>query len=233
MAVRLPLILSQPFRRDASAIDLLENIVAAAILVPGLDANLVGDISVMEVGSTDYLCLEAHTRDVILASFLEPSLAQSAWKKLELQGDFIDFNADEEAIKSARKNSIATRIVFYFQLSSDTSGPTLLDKCQKLLVAQRLSLVSIQLSPSGLSTASPMSSSRPTLAKSTLPKSTLPILPLTEIAAPRTTPPGATPPRATMRPLPPTTQPMPQNNNDEQDWAELDKLVDDLGEMDL
>lgn len=230
MAVRLTLILSQPCRRDAAAIDLLENIVAAAILVPGLDANLVGDLSVIELGSTDYLCLEAHKRDLVLAGFLDLSEAELAWKNLGFSGIFADFDADDETIKSVRKGAGGSRIVFYFRLSTNHSGPKLLDKCQRLLVAQRISLVSIELSPKAAQSyqASPSQPSTPksptahssASEPSTMARISLPIWPAKSISPAE---------KAAI----PSTAPRSHEESEEHDWAELDKLVDDLGDLDL
>ena len=221
MAVRLPLIVSQPFRRDAAAIDLMESIVAAAILVPGLDANLVGDIEVMESGSTDYLCLEGHGRNLVLASFLDMPTAESAWQRLSLGGRFVDFSASEDALRLALKSPSPGRVVYYFQLLSDSSVTTLLDKCHKLLAAQQLSLVSIQLAPSTAPTGN-RQGSEAVSAKS------LPIM--------KSDARNAAEMRAPVLPIlsgsPPIGQFQPEEEDDEQ-WTELDKLVDDLGTMDL
>lgn len=140
MAARIPLILSQPSRRDAAAIDLIENIVAAAMLVPGLDANLIGDIDTFESGGTDHLCLQGLTRDVVLASFLDLPIAQAAWARLGQAGHFVDFRSSADKIRSSQ--AIGRR-VFYFQLSPYQRVADLLDRCQQLLAAQQLTLVSI------------------------------------------------------------------------------------------
>ncbi len=144
MAVRLPLILSQPAKRDATAGELIENIVAAALLLPKLDANLVGDISCIELGSTDHLCLQGHGRDVILASFLEMASAEAAWHRLGQSGQFIDCHQSAAAIRQL-SSSTTERRVFYFQLSHSLKIAKLLDQCQELVAAQAVQLVSIQL----------------------------------------------------------------------------------------
>lgn len=225
MAVRLPLILSQPAKRDATATELIENIVAAALLLPKLDANLIGDISTIEPGSTDHLCLQGHGRDVILSSFLDMGSAANAWTRLGQGGQFIDCHQSTASIRQLA-SSAGERRVFYFQLSHSLKISKLLDQCQELVAAQAVQLVSIQLGG-----ANPrVSSSLPILAKPT---------------------PALTNGHAhSQQPSVPTT-PQPQAasmskshsagsgasaspaNDDDEDWSSIDKLVDELDALDI
>lgn len=149
MAVRLPVILSQPARRDASATDLVESLVAATLMLPGLDANLIGDIGTIELGSTDHVCLLGHSRDLVLASFLELGQARAAWQRLGQSGFFVDLAQDEADIRASLRGAIAGRKVFYFQLALGQPVDRLLDRCRELLAAQQVSLVTLQLRPNG------------------------------------------------------------------------------------
>ena len=219
MAARIPLILSQPSRRDAAAIDLIENIVAAAMLVSGLDANLIGDISTFELGGTDHLCLQGHTRDVVLASFLDLATAREAWHRLGQSGHFVDFTSTEAQIRSSLGDGSTGRRVFYFQLASQRSVTELLDQCQKLLAAQQLSLVSIRIGTAG-PTGSP-----PTT------------LPITSNLSRNSQQPSGAPPLIGKPSLATAISDAAlkgsDRHDDDEDWSRLDKLVDDLDAMDL
>ena len=232
MAARIALILSQPARRDAAAIDLIENIVAAAMLSPGLDANLIGDIDSFDLGGTDYLCLQGHPRDIVLASFLDISAAQAAWQRLGLSGLFVDFTSSPERIRSSHSAALGRR-VFYFQLASNQNVSALLDRCQELLAAQQLSLVSIGLAPAtSTKTGTPakMATTAATLANSEDPelssnRSAAQPAPLKQASARVTTDRVAID-----APQIANSSGQPEESDD---WSQLDKLVDDLDAMDL
>ncbi|MGN6546676.1 MAG: hypothetical protein ACTHK7_16600 [Aureliella sp.] len=238
MAVRLPVILSQPARRDASTTDLVETLVAAALLVPGLDANLIGDIHTLEPGSTDHVCLLGHTRDVVLASFLELSEARAAWQRLGQGGHFVDLSQEEAEVRASLRTAASARKVFYYQLTIGQPVERLLERCRQLLAAQQVSLVSIQLGGSGAN-GSAAADGRP-------------MMPLaTQVThADRAT---ASQPGAAARPVSgmqaaSQAQPAPRAEpasgsdwgqavsaglDDSAEWSALDKLVDDLDAMDL
>lgn len=242
MAVRLPVILSQPARRDAATTDLVETLVAAALLIPGLDANLIGDIHTLEPGSTDHVCLLGHTRDVVLASFLELSEARAAWQRLGQSGHFVDLSQDEAEVRASLRTAAPARKVFYYQLTIGQPVERLLDRCRQLLAAQQVSLVSIQLSGSG--------ANGPAAAGGR------PMAPLASQVtqaerAPASQPGAAARPVSGMQAVSPTTsqaQPAPRAEpasgsdwgqavsaglDDSAEWSALDKLVDDLDAMDL
>ncbi len=217
MAARLPLVLSQPARRDATATELIENIVAAALLVPKLDANLVGDIESIEPSTTDHLCLQGHTRDLILASFLDRSTAQEAWRRLDLKGTFIDCAQPAEVIRRM-SSSTTDRRVYYFQLSHHLKVRVLLDQCQELVAAQAVQLVSIQPSAGMKSGALPIVS--------------MPTSPAVNGHAHSHKPNGATESTSASRTaaVRPTAQ---ASHDDDEDWSGIDKLVDDLDALDI
>lgn len=224
MAVRLPLILSQPAKRDATATELIENIVAAALLLPKLDANLIGDISTIEPGSTDHLCLQGHGRDVILASFLDMGSAANAWTRLGQGGQFIDCHQSTAAIRQLA-SSAGERRVFYFQLSHSLKIARLLDQCQELVAAQAVQLVSIQLGGAN----SRMAASLPILAKPA-PAVTNGHAHIHQPAVP-TTPQAQS---ASLAKAQSASGPSAsQAHDDEEDWSSIDKLVDELDALDI
>lgn len=229
MAARLPLILSQPSRRDSAAVDLIESIVAAALLMPKLDANLVGDLSSIELGSTDHLCLQGHSRDVILASFLDLDSACAAWQRLEQTGQFIDCSTDAATIRVQIATATGGRRVFYFQLTPGLRIAMLLDQCQELVAAQALKLVTIKFggsiplggpAQSGAPDAAIGNAARPGADPASLVTRTLPIVASGSPAI------GAAAP---MR----TTSIVPVIQEEEEDWTTIDQLVDDLDALDL
>ena len=218
MAARLPLILSQPAKRDATAVELIENIVAAALLLPKLDANLIGDINSIEPGSTDHLCLQGHTRDVILASFLDLATAQTSWTRLGQGGQFVDCQQSADSIRQLASN-VNGRRVFYFQLTHSLRISRLLDQCQELVAAQAVQLVSIQLG-----SASPA-------AKGGLPIIVKPTSTATSKPTNGHSHQGPASTQATSG-SPSYSAPKPAEN-DEEDWSSIDKLVDELDALDI
>jgi hypothetical protein len=242
MAVRLPLILSQPSRRDANAAEAIENIVAAAMLLPKLDANLIGDLNSIEVGGTDHLCLQGHARDIILVSFLQLDQARAAWQRLEQPGHFVDCATSAAAIRAQLSAVTGVRRVFYFQLTPSVRVATLLDQCQELVAAQSLNLVTIQFG-SAVQSKPANGGARPSGMAST---AALPIV--APSASPLRTPQTVTAssgsaangspgmPAATMQSdmMPVKTQSyVPQSHEDNEDWSAIDQLVDDLDALDL
>lgn len=251
MAARIPLILSQPARRDAEAIDLIENIVAAAMLVPGLDANLVGDIASFELGGTDHLCLLGHTRDIVLASFLELPDAEVAWQRLDQRGHFVDFASDEAAVRKSLPTSPGLRRVFYYRLRLGLPPAELLDRCARLLAAQHLNLVSIRLEPAktdsaaGAANAVNPAASRTEVVPTVLPQGMPPAIKFPVHSQPAGNSQPVPSSRSNGDPLRPSvavplfpisSEPVHarvDGDDDDRQWSELDKLVDDLGAMDL
>lgn len=216
MAVRLPLVLSQPGRRDAVASELIEDIVAAALLVPRLDANLVGDLSEIDTGSTDHLCLQGHTRDLILASFMDLDAVRAAWLRLGQTGLLIDCQQSHLDIRALAAQT-PDRRVYYFQLKHDTNVPRLLDQCQELVAAQAVQLVSIGLGPNGTGSIS----SATTVTKS---------LPVIAVPSKQVRPPGASSPAMPVVRDSAVAHPV---SEEDCDWSAIDKLVDDLDALDI
>lgn len=238
MAVRLPVILSQPARRDASTTDLVENLVAAALLIPGLDANLIGDIGTIEPGSTDHVCLLGHTRDLVLASFLQFREARAAWQRLEQSGLFVDLAQDEADIRASLRGATAGRKVFYYQLAIGQSVDSLLAPCRKLLAAQQLSLVSLHWRPgTGNGSGGNGNGSSAPSVKTLVPLSP-PASPLPRSRVDGGSPSAGRPAQAASTEqvsddLRASHVESEEYHEQYQEWSALDKLVDDLDAMDL
>ncbi|MCC6508887.1 MAG: hypothetical protein IT423_07255 [Pirellulaceae bacterium] len=257
MAARIPFILSQPARRDATAVELIENIVAAALLLPKLDANLVGDISTIEPGSTDHLCLQGHMRDVILASFLEMDVAAAAWQRLGQAGHFVDCLRSPAEIRAESTSVQGQRRIFYFQLTMNMRIANLLDQCQALVAAQAVQLVSLQLGPGKPGVSMPQT----TNLSSTLASTPSTLRPAPGGASPTSDDQGQAE-RPMLAKLPIIAGAMPINSTPKNgtssmqstrlgdgaypstplaassleenvDWSSVDKLVDDLDALDL
>lgn len=246
MAARIALILSQPSRGHASATELIENLVAAAMLVPGLDANLIGDLESFELGGTDHLCLQGHTRDVVLASFLDLHVAQLAWTRLGQTGQFVDFRSSGDGSRRPQSSSSSSsnavgRRVFYYRLHAGESVSALLDQCGKLLAAQSLSLVSIRLSPvqspnvSGNANSPAKSPAGNTArvarhlpTRDHTPSSLQDAAQRAALSLPRA---GEGKGDGTAQS--PTQVSSAPDDGESEDWSNLDRLVDDLDAMDL
>jgi hypothetical protein len=234
MPARIPLVISQPAMKHAAADDCVENAVAAAMLVAGVDANLIGDIESIAVGSTDHLCLQGLTRDIVLCAFLSAERAQQALNRLSIAGRWVDFAADAAALRTSQSPAIAERRIFFYPLTPGQSVNDLLDRCQQLVAAQKQPLVHIQLG--SLRQAPALDAVTPATAAS-------------KVRISRPAPPAAIPEAASPEVMLPKMMNQPQSAaqaaqplrsvpEEEDDltrpqWDAIDRLVDDLDALDL
>jgi hypothetical protein len=239
MAVRLPLIISQAARRDASAAELVEKLVAEAMFIAGVDASLIGALDTIAHGSTDHLCLQGNARDIVLVGWLDLPAAVAAWQRLQLDGTFYPLQGSSPAHTTLVEQSVVepdrtlaprSRSVLYFQLTPATGVPQVLGLCRARLAALQVPLVGLQ-SLTKPRPATPVGSTAPgTVAVG-----------LSEPVRPTVALPISSPTLPTS-PLPTLSAPQPVgvafsngyvDDAADDDFANLDQLVDDLDAMDL
>lgn len=211
MAVRLPLIISQPPRRDSAATDVTEALVTEAMLASGIDANLIGGLDAIAAGSTDHLCLQGNNRSLALAAWLPLERAVQEWQRLGLDGRLIDVSLHGAPAENTQSQSQSQRSVYYFLLTPTTNVTQLLKRCRELADSQQVQLVQL----GGLSNR----------AQSSGMAVTLPIAqPSSQVASPST----AHPPMNTVDPIPTPAAP-----DADEEFSDLDQLVADLDALDL
>ncbi len=240
MASRLPLIVSQPANRDAVATDLVENIVAAAMVVPGLDANLISAIETLQSDATDWLCLQGLGNDVVLAGFIELVQAAEAWHRLGFSGTFVNLKQSARELAATASSLSSKRRIYYYQLHNAADVSKLLDLCIQLQNAQQTPLVSIQFGSKPATGLNPKSASiaatvTPNPSESTTASSTP--THRQHNAYDHTSHQHSLAAEGNGKPVNPDQKPRysstSESEADDEDWSAIDKLVDDLDALDI
>lgn len=240
MAPRLAVVVSQAPMRDARTADIEESIVAELIMVGGLDATLVGPLERIQPDSTDRLCLSGFTQDLALLSWMPADDAGRLWRELELTGTVVPLSLDGSAALS--NGAVTGRRIFYIQLSADSFPKQVCKQLQSRLELMRVQPVSLQLNMSSPLKALPTmgsatkGSSQPSnivaaphdplisTRNSSIPTNSLPVVSghgpdpaINSLGA------GASQLRAVAG----------EDAGPEDEWKNLDRLVDDLDALDL
>lgn len=238
MAPRLAVVVSQAPMRDARTADIEESIVAELIMVGGLDATLVGPLERIQPDSTDRLCLSGFTQDLALLSWMPAEEAARWWQELELSGTVVPLSLDGSA--GFGQGSVAGRRVFYIQLTADSIPSQVCKQLKSRLDLMRVQPVSLQLSMKSPSKALPIAT---------------PSNAATSNAATAVMPPASGLPSSGALPTASLQTGSPQATEDasglvsagvgraiiaaneglaaDDEWKNLDQLVDDLDELDL
>ncbi len=124
MAARLTVIVSQAASRDSVVADLEETLVGELLMSDGIDANLVGPLEHMLPESTDCLCISGYRGSVAVLSWLETQQLAAAWERLGLGGQVRKFG-------SAPTQS-GVRSVVHFQMVSGVTVDQLTSQLRKL-----------------------------------------------------------------------------------------------------
>lgn len=219
MAKRLTVIISQSSMRHSQAADAEERLLTELMMAAGMDATLVGPLDTVQIDSTDYLCLSA-SRNQTLAVVTSLSFEQLAeqWERLQLGG---------QVVRMGQTGRVGQRRVIYFPLSSDTAAT--LEELRQLLVDQAVKTVDVimplgkinQVSPGDVPLA--RSSARAAAGKSS-----------GSDAAPASPAPSL--PGPPQQPLPsqlPVSRHSQAQAEPDEEWPDLDRLVDDLDALDL
>jgi hypothetical protein len=83
MAPRLSIVISQAPSQDGAIADFEQALVTALMFEPGMDPMLIGHIEGVETGTTDHLCLEGIRGDFVLLGWMP---AQTAYTQLARLG---------------------------------------------------------------------------------------------------------------------------------------------------
>lgn len=213
VAKRLTVIISQSSMRHSQAADVEERLLTELMMADGMDATLVGPLDSVQLDSTDYLCLSGFgSQTLAVVSSLSFEQVAQQWSRLQLGG---------QVVRMGQAGPMGLRRVVYFPLTSDV--PATLRELGQLLLDQAVKVVGV-IMPLG-KTAQPLPRS---LARSSSPA---------QISTGKSSDSGAAPsPPAASQPLPtqlPVSQPSEMHAQLEEEWPDLDRLVDDLDALDL
>ncbi|MEZ6133501.1 MAG: hypothetical protein R3C53_01195 [Pirellulaceae bacterium] len=219
VAARLTVIVSQSATRNSSQADIEETLVAELMMTPGLDATLIGPIETIQADSTDFLCLSGFNHNFGFVSWLDEQQVIEHWQRLGLAGTVARPGQAVTNGDASRKPR-----VYFFQLIGSDAGSQILKQLEELQRDRAVKTVDIALT---LPIMSPMGS-KSMVSKPTVPESSSNSSPA--IAATSKVPPAvprqADPTNADQRP------PVEPDEDDEQ-WQQLDQLVDELDAFDL
>lgn len=91
LASRLTVIVSQAASRDSTVSDLEETLVGELLMTDGMDANLIGPLDTMAADSTDCLCISGFRGSLAVLSWLDTDQLRTAWERLGLGGEVRKF----------------------------------------------------------------------------------------------------------------------------------------------
>lgn len=174
------------------------------MMTAGLDATLVGSLDKVQIDSTDYLCLSGFAAQrLALVSSLSLEEVAEQWKRLQLGG---------QVVQVGKVGSASGRRVYYFSLASNIEST--LTELRQLLSDQAVKTIDL-LMPLGKTARSAVSSQssaiKPSVSQSSPPTCiTPPAAPIPFHAAQR--------------------EPVVES---EEQWPDLDQLVDDFDSLDL
>jgi hypothetical protein len=101
MSGRISVVVSQFERRHGQKAEFEEELVTQLLFTNGLDATLIADLKTIEQHSTDHLCLEGIKGDFVLASWESAEYVQHQLDRLGITGFSIVPMSGQPAIASA------------------------------------------------------------------------------------------------------------------------------------
>jgi hypothetical protein len=250
MAPRLSIVISQAPSHDASIADVEQAIVTALMFEPGMDPMLIGHIEGIQSGTTDHLCLEGIRGDFVLLGWLPTQTAYDQMARLGIYArpgilppvlksdstEAAQFPAPPEGQSSSSQVSLPAeeqlkrRLYFVDLRTHATRDPkTILQGLKDLLQDRQTKTVTLQLGTKATT------SSKPTAA----PAIVLPLVPPTTSIS--TNSPGSAakgsnnteshsiPTRAEAHS---SVTPLAHDDDDPQ-WQQLDKLLDDFDSLEI
>ncbi len=188
-------------------------------MAAGLDATLIGALDNVQVDSTDYLCLSglANQRLALVSSLSLEEVAEQ-WTRLQLGG---------QVVRVGEAGSSAGRRVYYFSLSSNIEAT--LANLRQLLSDQAIKTVDV-LMPLG-KPAQPAASSHDSDSRKNGSQPSPPARQVSPIKMSKRPPSEPALPAASI-PVQSTAQGDNVDESEEQ-WPDLDRLVDDFDALDL
>jgi len=228
--------------RDARTADIEESIVAELIMVGGLDATLVGPLERIQPDSTDRLCLSGFTQDLALLSWMSVEDAARWWQELDLTGIVVPLSLDGSA--GLGNGSAVGRRIFYIQLSADSIPTQVCKQLKSRLDLLRVQPVSLQLNMKSPVKSLPGAASGMVPSTGSLPVISKPTVSLPTVSLPTSTLPASTLPANSVQATDGASKPVSAGASklratadevltSEDEWQNLDQLVDDLDELDL
>jgi hypothetical protein len=216
MATRLPVVISQSVRREPAAVNCEEQLITELLFTSGLDATLIGPLESIESGSTDHLCLEGLKGPFALLSWASLANSQQQLSRLGIHGSIIDRDSDPRVGRTIETSGdqVPNRRIDYFQLNTDRAASVWIESLKKILEVQEVKAFSIQnaVRPSkpsvAITTQTQSHSYQEGFAKETVAAKNI-----------------AKPPVVAKKPI--------DLNDEEEVWAHLDELVDDLDQADV
>jgi hypothetical protein len=206
VAPRLTVIVSQSATRDGRSVDTEETLVAELMMTPGLDATLIGALEKVSTDSTDFLCLSSFQHNFAFISWLDEATVAAQWERLGLAGTVARPGASNGHHRKPR--------IYYLPLTHATTVADILAQLEQLQRERSVKTVGIQLGP----TASPSRAASSSLAASAGG------LPVIQPSQPTRTPAASLPPPASHS----SAHPLSDDEDEDEEWEELDRLVDDL-----
>lgn len=258
MAPRLSIVISQAPSHDAAIADIEQSIVTALMFEPGMDPMLIGHIESIQAGTTDHLCLEGIRGDFVLLAWLP---IQSAYDHLARLGLYArpgilppilktdtqtanfptppQNSAHTEPVNENLANlnrmslpveeQLKRRLYFVDLRSQATRDPkNILQGLKDLLQDRQTKTVTLQLTPKASATSKPTSTtSNPAPPVSPI----INISPSSPAITSLSKPNDATsiPSRAEAHS---SVTPMAHDDDDPQ-WQQLDKLLDDFDSLEI
>jgi hypothetical protein len=217
----LTVIVSQSHRRDVSATELEEGLLAELMMAQGMDATLIGPLEHVTLDSTDFLCLASFQHSLVLVSWLETQQVAAQWQRLGLHGCVV-------AMGEGRFEKAAGRTIHHLQLRLPMPMNVLVQPLKQLLNDRSVQTVNINLSQLGIPIARTTNpANRPSVEKNAMTVSQ------EATVAPAGESRGAREDAATEKLSPPVRPLGYQENDADEQWPELDRLVDDFDLLDL
>lgn len=246
MAPRLSIVISQAPSHDASIADVEQAIVTALMFEPGMDPMLVGHVEGIQTGTTDHLCLEGIRGDFVLLGWLP---TQAAYDQLARLGIYARAGALPPALHNDTHLSAQFPLPQVNTLSSsqvslpaeeqlkrrlyfvDLRSPSLRDPkmilqgLKDLLQDRQVKTVTLQIGAKPAAKNVPTTS--PTIVPLAITKPTPPS-PSTS-SSDKTIESGTIPTRAEAHS---SVSPL-ANDDDDPQWQQLDKLLDDFDSLEI
>ena len=195
----------------------------------GLDATLIGPLEFIQADSTDHLCLSGFNHSVVVVSWLPTEQVREHFQRLALGGSVRRLGEGDSLGPAALQAAPSGKRVYHLLLTSQSKISEVTAQLRNLLQDRNVKTVGISL-PGGSSARKPLGvPTAPTSgAGSQAARGNHEFKQESKAAAARPAVEPRTPPAAHPRP---SSGAYSSDSDDE--WLELDQLVDDFDALDL